>query len=93
MVGDFVSDFVSGFASDLVSDLVSDFAPSFAPGDAVSEAGFARESVLYQPEPLNTMAGGAMSLRGCFPQFGHVASASSLYDCSAEKAWPQCSQR
>ena len=52
-----------------------------------------RESVLYQPEPLNTMAGGTMSLRGRFPQLGQVSSGSSLNDWTAENAWPQWSQR
>ena len=52
-----------------------------------------RLSVLYQPEPLKTIAGIDMRRRGFLPQFGHFSSASSLNDWTAEKTWPQWSQR
>jgi hypothetical protein len=48
-----------------------------------------RLSVLYQPEPLKTIAGVEMRRRGFFPQLGHFSSASSLNDWTAENTWPQ----
>jgi hypothetical protein len=51
-----------------------------------------RLSVLYQPPPLNTIAGVAISLRGRLPQLGHFSSVASVYDWTAENVWPQWSQ-
>jgi hypothetical protein len=65
----------SAFASGAES-----FAASFCTG---------RLSVLYQPPPLNTMAGVAISLRGRLPQLGHFSSVSSVYDWTAENTCPQ----
>lgn len=52
-----------------------------------------RLSLMYQPDPLNTIAGFERSRRGGLPQLGHAVSASSLKDWTALKAWPQWSQR
>jgi hypothetical protein len=96
----FVSDLVSPFVSALVSlleslftsDLLSLFLSEllvlsdelFSPG---------RLSVLYQPDPLKTIAGIDRRRRGFLPQLGHFCSASSLNDWTAENTWPQWSQR
>jgi hypothetical protein len=90
--GDFVSVFLSAFVSDLDSVFVSLLASPFlsaaaAPSSDAFDAG--RLSVLYHPDPLNTIAGVDRRRRGCFPQLGHFWSASSLNDCTAENTWPQ----
>ena len=96
MSGAFVSVFLSPFvslfspfASLLVSVLVSVFVSVFfsAVASDVFSAGLL--SVLYQPEPLNTIAGVEIRRRGFLPQLGHFSSASSLNDCTAENTWPQ----
>lgn len=69
---DFVSDFVSGFAG-------------FASPEPSDEL-FGRESVLYQPDPLKTIAGGTSSLRGCFPHFGQVSTGASEKERTAENS-------
>jgi hypothetical protein len=79
-----VSLFVSLFVSVFVSVLA---------GSPASLGAFPRESVLYQPEPLNTIAGVVISLRGRLPQFGHFSMGPSLNDWTAEKRWPHLSQR
>jgi hypothetical protein len=102
--GAFVSDFFSVFVSLLVSPFASDFVSLFLslfaslfvselvlPESELFSAG--RLSVLYQPDPLKTMAGVEMRRRGFLPQLGHFSSASSLYDWTAENTWPQWSQR
>jgi hypothetical protein len=86
---------VAGLASAAGFDPVSAFEPaaglsadSFdASLDLLSPPSFCagRLSVLYQPPPLNTIAGVAMSLRGRFPQLGHRSSVASVYDWTAEK--------
>lgn len=76
----FPSDFASGFVSGLLSDFVSGLLSVFSAG---------RLSVLYQPDPLKTIAAGTIRRRGFFPHFGHFWTGSSLYDCTREKAWPQ----
>ena len=88
---DFFSVFVSLFASPLVSLLASDFVSLFLSAVELLASDFSagRLSVLYQPEPLKTIAGVDISLRGFFPQLGHFSSGSSLYDCTAENTWPQ----
>jgi hypothetical protein len=84
----FASVLVSLFVSLLVSVLASPFLSALAaPSDELFSAG--RLSVLYQPEPLKTIAGIDSRRRGFFPQFGHFSSASSLNDWTAEKTWPQ----
>jgi hypothetical protein len=91
-VSDFLSLFVSPFVSVLVSPLASDFVSLFlsaltAPSAELLSAG--RLSVLYQPDPLNTIAGAEMRRRGRLPQLGHFSSASSLNDWTAENTCPQ----
>jgi hypothetical protein len=95
--GAFVSDFFSAFESAallslFVSVLVSDFASLFLSlVELVASDPFSagRLSVLYQPEPLKTIAGVEIKRRGFLPQLGHFSSASSLYDWTAENTWPQ----
>jgi hypothetical protein len=98
--GAFVSDFFSVLVSLLGSLLASDFASLFLslfasvlelPESELFSAG--RLSVLYQPDPLKTMAGVEMRRRGFLPQLGHFSRASSLNDWTAENTWPQWSQR
>jgi hypothetical protein len=91
-LSDLLSPFVSVLVSLLVSPLVSALASPFlsalaVPSDELLSAG--RLSVLYQPEPLKTIAGIERRRRGFFPQLGHFSSASSLNDWTAEKTWPQ----
>ena len=75
---------LSGFVSADPPPLgAASFAPSF------DEAGDERLSVLYQPDPLKTIAGAVMRRRGRFPQFGHAATGSSLNDRTALKTCPQ----
>jgi hypothetical protein len=77
----------------LPSALVSAFVSAFASGFASPPSfGLARLSVLYQPPPLNTIAGVAISLRGRLPQLGHVSSVASVYDWTCENVCPQWSQ-
>jgi hypothetical protein len=84
----FASVLVSPFVSALVSDFVSLFlSPLVPPSSEPFWAG--RLSVLYQPDPLKTIAGVDNKRRGFLPQFGHFSSGSSLYDCTAENTWPQ----
>jgi len=87
-VSAFLSVFGSLFVSLFVSPLVSLFLSALAP---VSSDPFwaGRLSVLYQPEPLKTIAGVEMRRRGFLPQFGHFSSAASLNDWTAENTWPQ----
>jgi hypothetical protein len=40
---------------------------------------------LYQPDPLKTIAGEVISLRGRLPQLGHFSTGPSLYERTAEK--------
>jgi len=90
--GAFVSDFLSLFVSVFVSLLVSDFVSLFVSDVAGLESELLaadRLSVLYQPEPLKTMAGVDRSRRGCLPQLGHFSRASSLKDWTAENTCPQ----
>jgi hypothetical protein len=91
-VSDFFSVFASPLASPLVSLLASDFVSLFLsevelPESELFSAG--RLSVLYQPDPLKTIAGVEMRRRGFLPQLGHFSSASSLNDWTAENTWPQ----
>jgi hypothetical protein len=80
----------AGVASFVVlSALVSAFGSGFV---SPPSFGLARLSVLYQPPPLNTIAGVAISLRGRLPQLGHFSSVASVYDWTCEKVCPQWSQ-
>src|SRR5688572_26759914 len=91
-VSPLVSDFVSPLESPLAGALVSPFLSALlAPSAELFSAG--RLSVLYQPEPLNTIAGIDSRRRGFLPQLGHFSSESSLNDWTAENTWPQWSQR
>jgi hypothetical protein len=88
LVSPFVSVFVSPLESPFVSVLLSPFFSALAdPSDEPFSAG--RLSVLYQPEPLKTIAGIDRRRRGFFPQLGHFSSDSSLNDWTAENTWPQ----
>lgn len=87
-----MSDFDVLFVSDALVLFVSVFV-SEAEDPLLSLFGLVRLSVLYQPEPLNTIAGAVKSFRGGFPQFGHAATGASVNDWTAENAWPQASQR
>jgi hypothetical protein len=87
--GAFVSLFLSAFVSLLVSVFVSVLVSLFLSALASEVLSAGRLSVLYQPEPLKTIAGVEMSRRGFLPQLGHFSSASSLNDCTAENTWPQ----
>ena len=48
-----------------------------------------RESVLYQPDPLKTIAVAAMTRRGSLPQRAQTATGGSLNPPTAAKVWPQ----
>src|SRR4029077_19761955 len=85
----FPSVFPSVLASALPSVLLSEAASDF--GSALSFC-WGRLSVLYQPPPLKTIAGVAISFRGRLPQLGHLSSVASVYDWTAENVWPQWSQ-
>lgn len=74
-------------ALSLVDDPDAAFDPSFSAG-----ADDARLSVLYQPDPLNTIADGVIRRRGRFPHVGHRSTGGSLYDRTTENACPQWSQ-
>ena len=78
------SGFVDGFVSLLVSVFVS-FVSFVSPSLLLA----GRLSVLYQPEPLNTIADGTMRRRGFLPQLGHFPSGSSWNDWTALKTCPQ----
>jgi len=52
-----------------------------------------RLSVLYQPEPLKTIAGSAISRRGRSPQTGQCSTGGSSNERTTLNAWPQWSQR
>jgi hypothetical protein len=96
VVSPFASDFVSLFLSLFLSLFASLFASLFVSELALAESELfsaGRLSVLYQPDPLKTMAGVEMRRRGFLPQLGHFSSALSLYDWTAENTWPQWSQR
>jgi hypothetical protein len=86
-LGCFVS--AAGFASVAAFDPAAGFsAVSFDASPALlSPPSFCagRLSVLYQPPPLNTIAGIAISVRGRLPQLGHFSSVASVYDWTAEK--------
>ena len=90
---DELSDFVdAGVDSVLVSDVESDFESVFLSEVAVLASdpfSAGRLSVLYQPDPLKTIAGVDIRRRGFLPQLGHFSRGSSLYDCTAENTWPQ----
>jgi hypothetical protein len=98
----FDSLFVSALGSEIDSLLLSDFVadvPDFSElfsGDVLlsplSLGAAPRESVLYHPDPLNTIAGVVISLRGRSPQLGHFSTGPSLYERTAEKEWPHASQ-
>jgi hypothetical protein len=91
-VSDLLSLFVSLLVSVFVSALVSVFVSPFLSERELLESELfspGRLSVLYQPEPLKTIAGVERSRRGFFPQLGHFSSASSLNDWTAENTWPQ----
>ena len=60
--------------------------------DAASSPGAERESVLYQPDPLKTMAVAAMSRRGTLAQRGQAPSGGSLKPPTASNVCPQWSQ-
>jgi hypothetical protein len=83
------SDFAPGLSSDFDSFLPSDFVSVPPP---VSLFGAGRLSVLYHPDPLNTIAGAVKSRRGRRPQLGHFSNGGSLNDWTDEKLWPQWSQ-
>jgi hypothetical protein len=57
---------------------------SFACDASPASLDFGRLSVLYQPPPLKTIAGVAISLRGRLPQLGHFSSVASVYDWTCE---------
>jgi hypothetical protein len=85
----FVSLLVSLLLSLLVSVFVSLFLSALLPPPSSDPFWAGRLSVLYQPEPLKTIAGVEIRRRGFLPQFGHFSIGSSLYDCTAENTWPQ----
>jgi hypothetical protein len=75
---DLVSVFDSVFASDFESVFVSPDAAVAAPEDPFSEPLLGRLSVLYQPDPLNTIPAGKSTLRTALPHSGHSVTAGSV---------------
>jgi hypothetical protein len=75
LVPAFVSDLVSGFVSDFVSVLDSPLDPPLLePLSAL----LGRLSVMYQPDPLNTIPAGNNTFRTDPPHSGHSATGASL---------------
>ena len=68
----------------------SDFSPEVVDSpDDPSDGGAGRLSVMYQPEPLKTIAGGCRTRRVSPPHVGHTLIASSLKLCFLSKCTRQ----
>ena len=57
--------------------------------ELLSDGGLGRESVMYHPEPLNTIPGRDSSFFTTPPHSGQTLIGSSLKLCLRSNSWPQ----